>query len=532
METTLRGLSSSIKEALVARRADEKNPISGHIQNRIVEVVFRCRISAAQNIIRNYSEEVVENLNHIIDSLKNSVEEPIIIEIVRNFEEILIDLLTTELKIPQIIRKDLNLKSNEEIEYPKISNRLPKFLFKFTVLELKKINKSSMEFTFVDFQGILRQIVTDMGEPFTHFTKQIAKKFICQNVIDDELSLRINLKHIEDFYALLFGSKLNFKFYGKINRFSKYLPQEPYENYPIPLQITLSKQRVAYSGKQNVMPKGPITILPTGVQLGRNLKELGEDQPEIRLNTYRNDNMVIIGNHHECDIRLPDDDRETDKISFILMNLSNNYYMVDVSKKIPCYFKIFDLFDEANNTVSYTPLEIKKLYSLAKTMTFFVREISFINRGDAAQGGGVTTMFTNDDEESVHSEVYLKFFEKPYDGQEFRLKSQIYKEKGYKTEHNIGSGGIQDSPPDIYIPKEKGISAIHAKILYDPNSTNWFIKDCESRNGTFKLLKNETEFVNKKPSQLSPVFGSGYDSNSQFMTFTVSNYTFFLIKLG
>ena len=528
----MRGLSTRIKQAIIARRADANNPISNHIQNRIVELIFRCRASAAHNSIRSYSDTLEQNLNLILNSLNQFDEEPKIIEHIRTIEEILIDILTTELKIPNYIKNTLIKDSNQEIEYPKISNRLPKFLYKFTEIELKKISGSSKDITFIDFQGILKQIVTDMGEPYTRFTKQIAKKFICQNVIDDEFGLRIIRNHIEDFYALFFGSKLNYKFYGKVNRFSSDLRQEDYDNYPIPLQITLSKARVAYKGKQQVMPKGAITILPTGIQVGRNIKELDEEQEEIRLNTYRNDNMVIIGNHHECDIRLPDDDPETDTISFIIMNLSDNYYMIDVSKKIPSYFKIFESFNETNNTTSYTPLENKKLYSLAKTMTFLVKEISFSNRSEAAMSSGQTTILTNFDEETVHSEVFLKFFEKPYDGQEFKLKSEIYKKSGHKTEHNIGSGGVQDAPPDIFIPKEKGISGIHAKILYDPYSTVWYIRDCESRNGTYKLLKNETEFENKKPSRIGKVFGGGFDSNSGFMTFTVSNYTFFLIKIG
>lgn len=531
MDPIIGNLSKSIKEALTLRRKRVDKLLTVHCENRIVEFSFRIKTTFAHNTIRSYQRDITQFLQSILNAITGDEEEQSIIKILRDSENIFIDLLTAELKIPSYLKSNFIAKSFDTVDYPRISTLIPKFLFYYTENELKKINSSSQEFTFLDFQHILRSIMVDMGEPYTSFTEQIAKKYICDNAIDDETTLRIIFGNIELYYSLFFGEKIKYKFYGKVNRISTVMPQGKYENFAIPLEITLTRPRLAYKGANSVMPKGKIKILPTGIQFGRNRQDLDEDQDEIRLNTYRNDSMVIIGKHYECDIRLPYDDAMVDYVSFVILNLSDNYYMVDCSKKIPCYFKIFDQEFE-DGTFFYTPLAHSRLFNLAKTMTFVVDDISFEETEKASAANGVTTVYSNYDDMNVYSQVKLRFFDKPYENQVFTLKTRVHKSNDLKVIHNIGSGGDNRGKPDIFIPKDKGISGLHAQILYDPESNQWSIRDIDSRNGTYKLAKTENEIKTGRQSKTFKVFGDGFDANSTFVTFSVCNYMFFLIKSG
>ena len=86
-----------------------------------------------------------------------------------------------------------------------------------------------------------------------------------------------------------------------------------------------------------------------------------------------------------------------------------------------------------------------------------------------------------------------------------------------------GGGGFA---PDIFIPRETGLSRKHLVLDYIENE--WFLKDDSSTNGTYILAKNQEQYEKKKQSAAFPIF-SDITSND-FAVIIVGKYTFAVRK--
>ena len=529
MELVLKAFSKDFKKVLDKRRIDKKNRISERTEERILDLIYRIKVSVHISAVRTYFNYIHKALKEFNALLKAYPEERLA-KSLRRIEREIINYLATEFKIPHIHFSKLFQASLASIEHPSISSLLPKFLELVIKSNLQEISPN-LDISYMDFKIELCKFMKLMSIDFNHFTNQVAKQVICGNVLEDDFGLNINFGKVHEFFQLFFGSKQNYKFYGKINLITQSLNLKP-RNYMNNLSVNMSKTRVGYKGSTKVLPISPMMVTNKGLEKGRIDPSLDENQEEVSLENFRNDGILVFGKHHKCDVRLPADDPEADNVAMILYNSLDNYYLIDCSKKNPCCFKLFD-YEDPNEGKTIHPVIVQShIYSFAKKMMFVAQDISFASFTQSDSHDGETTLHYNYDEERTHSVLKLKCLSRPYENQEFILKTSVHKKpQEMKLVHNIGSGGEIAFPPDIFIPKEKGISKIHAQIIFDPDTSSWYLADKESLNGTFRILKTEDQYLNKKPSGFCKLFKEGYDSNGNLSVFTVCNYSFCAILL-
>lgn len=117
--------------------------------------------------------------------------------------------------------------------------------------------------------------------------------------------------------------------------------------------------------------------------------------------------------------------------------------------------------------------------------------------------------------------------EGPYINQSFIRTTEVRDNSSNQlgSLHKIGSGG-EGEAPDIYIPFKYGISRRHADLIFE--NGYWFLVDERSMNGSFRLIKNYTQFVCRLTSRPVELFS---ERNSKNMaTLLLSKYTFFIQK--
>ena len=529
MDIVFKAFSRDFKKVLGKRKMDQENGISERTAERILDLIYRIKVSVHISAVRNYFEDIHKTLVDFKTILEFAPEDKLA-DSLGGIEQELINYLATELKIPFVHFSKLLKASLANIEYPSISSLLPKFLELVIQSNLQK-NSTNLDISYMDFKIELSKFMILMSTGFNHFTNQVAKQVICGNVLEDDFGLNINFYKVHEFLELFFGSKRNYKFYGKMNSLTQPLNLKPM-NYMNNITLSLTKPRVAYKGPTKVLPVSPMMVTYKGLEKGKMDPSLDENQEEVNLENFRNDGIIVFGKHPKCDVRLPADDPEVDNVAMILYNSLDNYYLIDCSKKNPCCFKLFDYEDPDEGKKTHPIIVQSHIYSFAKTMMFVAQDISFASFTQSDSHDGETTLHYNYDEERTHSVLKLKCLSRPYENQEFILKTSVHKKpQEMKLVHNIGSGGEIAFPPDIFIPKEKGISKIHAQIIFDPDTSSWYLADKESLNGTFRILKTEDQYLNKKPSGFCKLFKEGYDSNGNLSVFTVCNYSFCAILL-
>ena len=525
MDIVFKGFSKNFKKVLSKRKADQENKISEHTVERILDLIYRIKVSVHISAVRSYFEYIQKTLENFDTLLKESPEDELV-KVLGETEQDILNYLITELKIPHLHFSRILNEALASIEYPSISTLLPKFLEILIRSNLQK-NSQNLDISYMDFKIELSKFMVLMSTGFNHFTNQVAKQVICGNVLEDDYGLNIKFYKVYEFLQLFFGSKQNYKFYGKINLLTQPLNLKPM-SYIKSVNLNLTKPRVAYKGPSKVLPISPMMITYKGLEKGKMNLNLDENQEDVSLENFRNDGIVVFGKHPKCDVRLPADDPEVENVAMILYNTLDNYELIDCSKKNPCCFKLFDFEDAINEGAIIHPIVVQgHVYSFAKTMMFVAEDISFSSFSQNDVQDDETTLHYNYDEEMTHSTLKLKCLSRPYENQEFIVKTNVHKKpQEMKLVHNLGSGGDMAYPPDIFIPKEKGISKIHAQFIFDTNTSSWYLADKGSLNGTFRILKNEDQYLNKKPSVLSKLFKAGYDCNGTLSVFTVCNYAF------
>jgi hypothetical protein len=530
MDIVVKDLSKQYKAALIKRKKSQDNQLTDHTISRTLDLIFRIKVSIEHPTVRNYFEDINRLIKVALHHVSEMQEDQLVVKL-REFEEDILEYLLTDLKIPLRHYREMLNQVLQQVDYPTISTILPKFLSLHIQENINKTSKNNLNISYLDFKIELTKVMNLMSIDFNHFTNQVAKQCICGNVLANDYEITVNFNQVEVFLTLFFGSRHNYKFYGKVNKFTQSTGLRPDRHFTTPLILNLTKPRVAYKGNKKTLPISPMNVTYRGLEKGKADPEKDEEQPDVDLYTFRNDGIVVFGKHSQCDVRLPDDDPEAENVAMIMYNLADNYYIIDCSKKNPCCFKLFDNTDDEGITTSPI-INQGYLYSFAKTMNFSVREISFDDEQENKGNIGTDTIYYNYDENIVHSKIKLICFSKPYEGQEFTLKTEVYKkENELKAIHTIGSGGDPQFPPDIFIPKDKGISRVHAQLIFNPDTKTWSIADRSSTNGTFRIIKNEDQYSNRKPSELCKLFNAGYDLNGRMALLTVCNYAFFITKL-
>lgn len=80
--------------------------------------------------------------------------------------------------------------------------------------------------------------------------------------------------------------------------------------------------------------------------------------------------------------------------------------------------------------------------------------------------------------------------------------------------------------PDMFIPRDTGISKNHLSLNFDNYSKSWHIIDTNSANGTYLLLKSLSQFRNRDISTDIPLFQKIEQRESR--TILIGRYVFFI----
>ena len=143
---------------------------------------------------------------------------------------------------------------------------------------------------------------------------------------------------------------------------------------------------------------------------------------------------------------------------------------------------------------------------------------------------GITTMHLckmiySEDEENPDSELIYEFLDGELQGFGKQYKRLVTRQRdGSRKElFYLGRGTFNDSA-DICLFEGGKISAKHLYFKFDSQSTEWSFYDLKSKNGTFALLKNFSQFNEKKFSSYDLVF----EDNIPNITYSVAGYTFYM----
>jgi len=133
-------------------------------------------------------------------------------------------------------------------------------------------------------------------------------------------------------------------------------------------------------------------------------------------------------------------------------------------------------------------------------------------------------MIYSEDEENPDSELIYEFLDGELQGFGKQYKRLVTRQRdGSRKElFYLGRGTFNDSA-DICLFEGGKISAKHLYFKFDSQSTEWSFYDLKSKNGTFALLKNFSQFNEKIFSTPHLVFEDNVPENK----FLVAGYLFF-----
>ena len=486
METQCTNISKSLKESV--RNLYYSNEIQGRLKS-IQGMIVRMAQTHLQSI---WIKKLLDSLEKFIKNLANSNSSNIKVYL-EEIENEILSCLVVDLNIPsafyQSIMKELASPDGSSL---KLSKLFPKFISNY--LRKKLIQQSVAR---GDFEHDAKSLFDSFQIPYNYYVSSLANKYFGNEYT-------YNLHYLENFMELFFGSYKNYKFYVKIAKCLEQLtfkfPSE--QLFPVNYDITLTVPNKAYTGnKPTLVQDQKFCVTPPGLQS----------------ENYRRDQLVIFGRHKAADIQFPPDDSSIDYAAFILINTDTNVFAMDISKKQNCGIKI-------DNNVPFS-LGKEMLINLAKTQTFHIEDIRF-EIAAPISGESETTLFFNDDEGQMHSFITLECIEGIYKGNKFQMTTKTRDPNTRKLNHMFGCGGGGEAP-DMFIPKESGVSRKHIELIFNENDQSWEVVDFRSTTGTYIYLKNNLQFKNRDYSRAFPIFKEVAQYSNR--TILVGKYVFFIM---
>ena len=425
-----------------------------------------------------------------------------IVQLIQETEDLLIEFLVMDFRMPRQAFSQF-LSSARNSQGQSVDEVLPRFLatmyrqsqlFTGQTISLPRI-------AFLDFWGNITDTFRVFQIEPNNFVKCVAKKVICTNASINDRECLVELTRLEEFMGLFFGGIKNYKFYSKISKiYSIYFEQFSMNRYEQRLGISLTSVRKEYTGPQTLGLNRPLEVGASGL--------MG--------NTNRGDGLVIFGRHPHADMVFPETEKYVDLVSLLLYNGNGNYYIVDCSKRGCCGFKL-------ENQKNYL-LKPGFLINLAKNLIYKIERIEFEEVAPTILGGDSPVTFAYEEEEKeIHSTLTLQCLEGPYKDTPFRLTTRT-REGPRKINYMLGCGGGGEAP-DLYIPKETGVSKRHCELIFD---NGWHAYDRMSLNGTFLLFKTFDQYHAKSHSNSIPLFAS---EAIQSIIIMISKYIFIIAKI-
>lgn len=436
--------------------------------------------------------KLLESLNKFIQNLANSNSSNIQVYL-KEIENETLSCLVADLTIPAAFYNNIiNQLVSPDGRDLKLSKQLPKFIAMYLRMKFNQVNVARG-----DFEHDARVLFTSFQIPYNFYVVCLANKYFGSE-------FTYNLEHLENFLELFFGSFKNYKFYVKIAKCVEQVAPILANSHLFPAEynITLTVPNKAYTGnQQKIVQDQTFNVKPPG----------------ISSHSYRGDQLVIFGRHKGADIQFPPDDRSIDYAAFILINTATNVLALDISKKQNCGIKI-------DNGIPFT-LSKEMLINLAKTQTFHIEEIKY-EAAAAVNGESEATFHYDENEEQMNSIIIMECVEGIYNSNKFPFTTKTRDPNTKKLKHMFGCGGSGEAP-DMFIPRESGVSRKHIELIFNEETQCWEVCDISSTNGTYLYLKNITQFKNREYSRVYPIFTSLAQYSNR--TILVGKYVFYLM---
>ena len=293
------------------------------------------------------------------------------------------------------------------------------------------------------------------------YLKAYLFSILCDNPYSGNFHSRINRSKLSAFESI-FGDVKNFKFIQKACKISDLLakiPNTPLVANPFSIICTVSKINSSISNQNLILKEGDRFVIgPTGLN-----------------GSLRPDNIVLVGNHSFCDIRLPED-KNLENLSFAMLCTPRQYYIIDCSKTN--YLKV-------------------KLFGNAE---YDFNQDSLIDIAQSALIHIIKLDCREDQEGHLNGTLHYEF-----------LRGELANQYGdrNKTANPIDGiivlgRGLFNHRTDIVISENGRVSGQHMEFRYSKNK--WKIADLNSTNGTFLAYKTCNQYQNKNPSEVFCLF--------------------------
>lgn len=493
---------------LRARLKDEykRTRFSKEINDRIRSLCSQIIRVQDSNTQHQWLTSLVRAYENLIRSFNTMTIGQLTEQIVKTEDEILSQILTN-LTIPANHFMSFLRAAREESFSQSLDNILPKFLTIYVHSMVISNSSGNPQITFLDFIPNITRVFNNFSLSINNFTRAVAKKYLCGAKIQESLCT-IDLKNfkesLEIFFSKFFGNMKNYRFYVKINKiYSECLERINPNRMNQKVCIIPTSVRKEYNGNQKFEITREYIVEPMGM---------------YSQESFRDDQMIIFGKHPDSDFVFPEDESFVDQVSLIMYNANNNLYLIDCSKRSYCGIKI----DLCTNTT----FKEGSLINLAKTVLFKIDKIEYEQMTHHYNASEQTYEYGAEDMK-MHSSILFTCLEGPYQGNNFKISTKVRNSETIKDNFMFGCGGGGEAP-DIFIPRETGISRKHCEFRYD-NENNWFLWDERSANGTFLLMKTFEELNRKIHSRAIQLFGN--NTSDFFAVILINRYTFVVRKI-
>ena len=432
-------------------------------------------------LVQDHLKKIIESYEDILKILKGETSAAYLQEYLDRAETRAVDILL----------KPLKLLTDEQIRYLNLAKSQTYSLgyvlaatIHYMLLE-KATQNQATTYNFNLFWDLhISGIIDAFGFKNNSFTKGFAKQMLCDSTIDP-----MPIVNHDNILGFIFHLCSTLQDYLFIDSLSKIYNDSPLSGGRVHLSreiITILCNRVnpTYAGRGDC------------VQIGQSFRLTGMGIESI---SSRNDSLVIIGKHKSADIRFAIEDSTVEDICTVICRAQDQAFIADCSKKTRTMLKLIP-------EVKYEVAE-GMIFNISQIADIYIKKIEFF--------------YDEEDTETLQSKLTFLYLTGPYTDVEKFLSTRIRNSNDQKTVFLLGKGG--NPSPDIFCFIDAYVSTKHLEFTYDPANPKWYIADKGSKNGTFKLFKNITEYRNNERSRFIPLFIDNSDLSSVVM---ISNYAF------
>ncbi|OMJ71025.1 hypothetical protein SteCoe_30871 [Stentor coeruleus] len=359
--------------------------------------------------------------------------------------------------------------------------------------------------TYVDLMVNIKKLFETFNIFLNSFTIQLFKKYACEGS-DEFICQKIKVR---EFFEEVFGKPLNFKFLFKANRVFARFPDRKDSHSNTQLLFTCTDFDKSFLPKENSLVDKTFEITTAGMK-SKNL---------------RCDGFVTIGRSPLADFVLPYEDKKVDLLAFAMYFDGEIWHMMDCSKK-------------TNVFIQMTP---QKPYLLKPGLIISPVGMVHIWIKNIEQNYDNEEYY--DDNIKIHSSLYYEYINGPLSnsfGDKVKVCSTLTRTPNeFKSEYFFGKGGAGNAI-DCLIDCNGFASGKHFSFTYT-NNMNWNCTDLSSKNGTYYMMKNYDQYIEKSPSKIIPLFYSSKETiknengeeqkiqlDDKTITIKISNYAFYI----